>query len=50
MSRRAGKDAARAYGTGCFSTHLTHDVRGLSEQELKVESPRSDNRPVERAH
>ncbi|KAI0921983.1 hypothetical protein AcW1_004184 [Taiwanofungus camphoratus] len=31
----AGKDAARAYGTGCFSTHLTHDVRGLSEQELK---------------
>lgn len=31
----AGKDAARAYGTGCFSTHLTHDLRGLSEGELK---------------
>ena len=34
----AGKDAARAYGTGCFSTHLTHDLRGLSEDELKVRS------------
>ncbi|EPT03103.1 hypothetical protein FOMPIDRAFT_1116458 [Fomitopsis schrenkii] len=31
----AGKDAARAYGTGCFNTHLTHDLRGLSEDELK---------------
>jgi len=31
----AGKDAARAYTTGCFQTHLTHDVRGLNEKELK---------------
>ncbi|KZT74503.1 cytochrome b5 [Daedalea quercina L-15889] len=31
----AGKDAARAFGTGCFSTHLTHDLRGLSDDELK---------------
>lgn len=32
----AGKDAARAYTTGCFQTHLTHDIRGLNEKELKV--------------
>jgi len=31
----AGKDAARAYTTGCFQTHLTHDLRGLNEKELK---------------
>ncbi|EJF63049.1 cytochrome b5 [Dichomitus squalens LYAD-421 SS1] len=31
----AGKDAARAYGTGCFKTHLTHDLRGLSESEMR---------------
>jgi hypothetical protein len=31
----AGKDAARAYVTGCFEDHLTHDVRGLSEEQLK---------------
>lgn len=31
----AGRDAARAYTTGCFQTHLTHDVRGLNENELK---------------
>ncbi|GBE79206.1 cytochrome b5 [Sparassis crispa] len=31
----AGRDAARAFGTGCFATHLTHDLRGLSEQEMK---------------
>ncbi|CAE6336868.1 unnamed protein product [Rhizoctonia solani] len=30
----AGKDAARAYTTGCFQTHLTHDTRGLNEKEL----------------
>ena len=33
---RAGKDAARAYGTGCFATHQTHDLRGLTERELQV--------------
>ncbi|KAH9894164.1 cytochrome b5 [Cubamyces lactineus] len=31
----AGRDAARAYGTGCFKTHLTHDLRGLSESEMR---------------
>ncbi|TRM68536.1 cytochrome b5-like heme/steroid binding domain-containing protein [Schizophyllum amplum] len=31
----AGKDAARAYGTGCFKTHLTHDLRGLTESEFR---------------
>lgn len=32
----AGKDAARAYVTGCFKTHLTHDIRGFGEKELNV--------------
>ncbi|KAL7747248.1 hypothetical protein RI367_007459 [Sorochytrium milnesiophthora] len=31
----AGRDAGRAFVTGCFQTHLTPDVRGLSEGELK---------------
>ncbi|KAH9987903.1 cytochrome b5-like heme/steroid binding domain-containing protein [Russula compacta] len=31
----AGVDAARAFGTGCFKEHRTHDLRGLSESELK---------------
>lgn len=30
----AGKDAARAFGTGCFKEHQTHDTRGMSQQEL----------------
>ena len=30
----AGKDAARAYITGCFATHLTHDLRGLSDTQI----------------
>jgi hypothetical protein len=32
----AGKDAARAFVTGCFKTHLTYDTRGFGEKELKV--------------
>lgn len=32
----AGRDAARAYATGCFKEHLTHDLRGLGEHQLKV--------------
>lgn len=32
----AGVDAARAFGTGCFQTHRTHDTRGMSESESKV--------------
>jgi len=31
----AGKDAARAFATGCFKQHQTHDVRGLDEDELR---------------
>ncbi|KAL4075672.1 cytochrome b5-like heme/steroid binding domain-containing protein [Scleroderma yunnanense] len=31
----AGIDAARSFATGCFATHRTHDLRGLSEGELK---------------
>ncbi|KAI8575024.1 hypothetical protein K450DRAFT_263724 [Umbelopsis ramanniana AG] len=31
----AGRDAARAYATGCFKEHLTHDLRGLGENQLK---------------
>ncbi|KAH0839597.1 cytochrome b5 [Lanmaoa asiatica] len=32
---RAGIDAARSFGTGCFATHRTHDLRGLTDQELR---------------
>ncbi|KAF9468854.1 cytochrome b5-like heme/steroid binding domain-containing protein [Collybia nuda] len=31
----AGVDAARAFGTGCFKTHRTHDTRGMLESELR---------------
>ncbi|KAI6151730.1 cytochrome b5 [Pisolithus tinctorius] len=31
----AGVDAARSFATGCFATHRTHDLRGLSEEELQ---------------
>lgn len=31
----AGRDASRAYVTGCFETHLTHDLRGLSVEEVQ---------------
>ncbi|WFD00573.1 hypothetical protein MYAM1_003324 [Malassezia yamatoensis] len=31
----AGRDASRAFTTGCFETHLTHDLRGLSADQLK---------------
>ncbi|GAA5909914.1 cytochrome b5-like heme/steroid binding domain-containing protein [Sporobolomyces salmoneus] len=30
----SGRDAARAFVTGCFQTHLTHDLRGFTEKEL----------------
>ncbi|KAK7471114.1 hypothetical protein VKT23_002529 [Stygiomarasmius scandens] len=29
-----GVDAARAFATGCFKDHRTHDLRGLSEKDL----------------
>ncbi|KAG9296938.1 hypothetical protein G9A89_006893 [Geosiphon pyriformis] len=31
----SGKDASRAYVTGCFQTHLTHDLRGLTKEQIK---------------
>jgi len=31
----AGVDSTRAYGTGCFQTHRTHDLRGVTEAEMK---------------
>lgn len=31
-----GKDASRAFATGCFATsHQTHDIRDLTEEELE---------------
>ncbi|KAF9317721.1 hypothetical protein BG003_000400 [Podila horticola] len=30
----SGRDASRAYTTGCFQTHLTHDLRGLTPAQL----------------
>ncbi|KAM0751260.1 cytochrome b5 [Meredithblackwellia eburnea MCA 4105] len=31
----AGKDAARAFVTGCFKTHLTHDIRGFTDKDMR---------------
>ncbi|PFH52566.1 hypothetical protein AMATHDRAFT_56607 [Amanita thiersii Skay4041] len=31
----AGVDAARAFGTGCFKDHRTHDTRDMSDDELR---------------
>ena len=33
---RAGKEGARAFGTGCFKEHMTHDKRGLTQEERDV--------------
>ncbi|PVG03587.1 cytochrome b5 [Serendipita vermifera] len=30
-----GVDAARSFGTGCFKDHRTHDLRGLTEEEMQ---------------
>ncbi|KAH8925530.1 cytochrome b5 [Atractiella rhizophila] len=32
----AGVDHARAFVTGCFQEHKTHDLRGLNEKELSA--------------
>ena len=32
----SGKDAARAFVTGCFKEDLTHDIRGLDPKQLEV--------------
>lgn len=31
-----GRDGARAFATGCFKTHITHDLRGLTPAQIKV--------------
>ncbi|KAI0347007.1 cytochrome b5 [Trametopsis cervina] len=31
----AGRDAARAFATGCFATHRTYDIRDLTDREMK---------------
>ncbi|KAL8279112.1 hypothetical protein RQP46_008570 [Phenoliferia psychrophenolica] len=31
----SGVDAARSYVTGCFKTHLTHDIRGFNKKEMR---------------
>lgn len=30
----SGRDASRSYITGCFQTHLTHDLRGIDDDQL----------------
>ncbi|KAK4056885.1 hypothetical protein OIO90_002135 [Microbotryomycetes sp. JL221] len=42
----AGKDAARAYVTGCFKTHLTHDLRGLTKKQLEFYGEHKSYRKV----
>lgn len=32
----SGRDASRAYVTGCFKTHLTHDVRDFDDKQMNV--------------
>jgi len=32
----AGRDATRAYVTGCFKIHLTHDIRGFDKEQQKA--------------
>ncbi|RKO94725.1 cytochrome b5-like heme/steroid binding domain-containing protein, partial [Blyttiomyces helicus] len=38
----SGRDAAKGYITGCFQKHLTHDLRGLTEDQIKSLSSWSD--------
>jgi hypothetical protein len=33
----SGRDAARAFVTGCFKEDLTHDVRGLDPTQMEVQ-------------
>ncbi|KAK9455862.1 cytochrome b5-like heme/steroid binding domain-containing protein [Dipodascopsis uninucleata] len=39
----AGRDAARAFVTGCFSSDLTHDLRGLNSEQAEIEIQRWQN-------
>src|SRR5205814_8845195 len=34
----SGKDAARAFVTGCFKEDLTHDIRGLDRKSTRLNS------------
>lgn len=36
----SGRDASRAYVTGCFKTHLTYDVRDFDDQQMSVSARR----------
>jgi predicted heme/steroid binding protein len=38
----AGKDATRAFVTGCFSEDLTYDLRGVEEMFMPVDTPGDD--------
>ncbi|KAJ1020653.1 hypothetical protein NDA16_004046 [Ustilago loliicola] len=38
----SGRDASRAYVTGCFKTHLTYDVRDFDDKQMNVGSMFSD--------
>lgn len=38
----AGKDASRAYVTGCFADDLTQDMRGVEEMYLPLDDPETD--------
>jgi predicted heme/steroid binding protein len=38
----AGKDAARAFITGCFQDDLTSDLRGVEEMYIPVDDPEED--------
>lgn len=46
----SGVDAARAYVTGCFKTHLTHDIRGFGKKEIRVRLFESRSRDFATSH
>jgi len=43
----AGRDAARAFVSGCFNTDLTHDLRGLEEMYITGTSRVEDDAEAE---
>jgi hypothetical protein len=43
----AGRDAARAYVSGCFKSDLTHDLRGLEEMFITGKSREEDTKELE---
>lgn len=38
----AGRDASRAYVTGCFADDLTPDIRGIEVMYLPIDDPETD--------